>query len=331
MSNDIKITMNDIYQMYNNDVTCLDKFRIQSIFDSVNNSDPKKEKNNYLDTIEYIKFNEELQKKGVSYSIIRKINDFVFSKFIKPNDISINKTDAFNIQRVEYNQPIKKKDNINQKKSSSEEDTTILKSDNYVTFKEEERIILSCYTKWKKLYKNSNFDKFFYAKLYDIIKELNCEIDNKSFNKAKYSSKQEQTFDEVIAILSVECQLNSNSVSKNKKYYGMFQLGETGLKGIKQYVDRHPNDPDIKKVNPEIDLKNDYIKLSPIEQLDYMKVYLKYAKEASRVEGKKITPAQLWTLIKLPEGRLKPSDVQSKDKIINDTIIVRNSKAELFM
>ena len=178
----------------------------------------------------------------------------------------------------------------------------------------EQREIISSkmHTKWSSKFKNSNLDKKFYTKLYDVIKKINCSIDDKDFKSDKYSSKMEQTMDEVIAVLAGESKLNSKA--KNYIYRGIFQLDSNSLTTVKAMAKKY----NINGVKQNISLAG-FANLSGAEQLDYLIGHVAFGKLCSNIkEYEKITPQQLWAMIKLPSKGQKDSLLtQQKARAIN--------------
>lgn len=162
---------------------------------------------------------------------------------------------------------------------------------------EKETIVFNMYSKWSKIFKNSPLGKDFYNKLYDVIKTMNCTIDDSNFDSNMYSSKTEQTMDEVIAIFAGEAKLNPKA--KNGQYRGLFQLAAPGLKDLQKWAAKNPDVPGMNNIR-NINI-NQFAALSGCAQLDYLVAYIGKAKEYSKIpENQSITPGQLWAMIKYP-------------------------------
>ena len=177
---------------------------------------------------------------------------------------------------------------------------------------QKEQIVSKMHEKWSAKYKNSNLGKQFYAKLYDFIKQINCEIDDKDFDPKHYSSKEEQTMDEVIAVIAGESSLNSKA--RYYIYRGIFQLDSDSLKTVKAVA----KDKKLPGVDQKITLSG-FANLSGEKQLDYLVAHVAYGRMRSGIsEKEKISPQQLWAMIKKPKYGQKQSDLtQEKSKAIN--------------
>ena len=174
------------------------------------------------------------------------------------------------------------------------------------------------YQKWSTR-SNTNLDKSFYEKLYDIIKKLKCSIDEKDFDTDKYHSTIEQTMDEVIAIFEVEAGLNSRT--KNGIYNGIFQLDEKSLKTIQQFSDKYKIDNVDKKISIE-----QFRELSGDKQLDYLVGHIAYAlKSGNFSKDNNLTPEKLWAMIKMPnKWKNNETLITNKKNIIKSTL--KNAK-----
>lgn len=177
---------------------------------------------------------------------------------------------------------------------------------------QKEQIVSKMHEKWSAKYKNSNLGKQFYAKLYEVIKQINCEIDDKDFDPKHYSSKEEQTMDEVIAVIAGESSLNSKA--RYYIYRGIFQLDSDSLKTVKAIA----KDKKLPGVDQKITLSG-FANLSGEKQLDYLVAHVAYGRMRSGIsEKEKISPQQLWAMIKKPKYGQKHSDLtQEKSKAIN--------------
>ena len=184
---------------------------------------------------------------------------------------------------------------------------------------QQEKIVSDMYEKWSGIFKNSPLDKDFFDKLYNVIKELNCEIKDSDYNPAYYESKTEQTMDEVIAIMAGESKLNPKS--KNGQYRGLFQLAAPGLKDLKKWAAKNKDFFGMKNIK-DINI-NEFAMLSGAEQLDYLVAYIGKAKEYSRIQkNASITPGQLWAMIKYPfKGQQNSSITAQKSKAIKKVFI----------
>lgn len=264
---------------------------------------------NKLDNTEYSLFNKEWQAHEKSLKA-------------KNNSIFVAKQDAIKSYR-----PVNTTGKIIKKTSKA------------LTKKE---IVAGLYNKWQKKFPKSPLKQDFYNKLYDLIKKLNCTIKDKDFKPEKYSSKEEQTMDEVIAIFAGEAQLDTKSIKdaydKDAKtgaktkitYYGLFQLAEDGLSDIKKLataqtgsalskrlINEGVKREDLKNINKELKI-SEFVKLSGTQQLDYLLAYMTNSKSYSNLAGKNITPAQFWTMIKLPFQGQNENEVSKKGKAIEN-------------
>lgn len=206
-----------------------------------------------------------------------------------------------------------------------------------------QEIINGLANKWSKKFPQSPLKQDFYNKLYDVaIKKMNCMIADEDFRPDLYDSKEEQTMDEVIAVLAGESQLNPESIKvaydKNPKtgkvkqiiYYGLFQMNEQSLSDAKALVETSSGvslqrrlakegikQKDLQKINPNLEISK-FVKLSGIEQLDYLLAHITNSKCYSKLAGKKITPAQFWTMIKLPFQGQNSKEVSTKSRAIEN-------------
>ncbi len=160
-----------------------------------------------------------------------------------------------------------------------------------------EKIISNMYAKWSGKFKNSPLGRDFYSKLYNTIKILNCSIKDSDFKKDIYSSKEEQTMDEFIAIFAGESQLNP--ATRKNIYRGLFQLAKDGLTDLKIWASKNQDVPGMKNIK-NINIEQ-FGRLSGPEQLDYLVAYIGKAKEYSKIpKNQSITPGQVWAMIKNP-------------------------------
>ena len=179
---------------------------------------------------------------------------------------------------------------------------------------EQEKIVSDMYAKWSGIFKDSPLDKEFYDKLYNVIKVLNCSINDSDYNPGYYASKTEQTMDEVIAIMAGEARLNPKA--KNGQYRGLFQLATPGLTDLKKWAAKNQDVFGMENIK-DINIK-EFAMLSGAEQLDYLIAYIGKAKEYSHIsKNASITPGQLWAMIKYPfKGQQNSSITAQKNKAI---------------
>ena len=181
-------------------------------------------------------------------------------------------------------------------------------------------IVDNMYKKWKGSFVNSNLGRDFYEKLYDVIDILHCEIDKKDFKAENYNgSIKAQTMDEVIAILACESSLNSKS--RNYIYRGIFQLDENSLKTVKFFAKKY----NISGIKQNIGIEG-FAKISGAEQLNYLIAHVAFGREASGLsQDEKITPSQLWAIIKKPKyGQKGGTLAQQKASAINKVFKVNS-------
>lgn len=234
---------------------------------------------------------------------------------------------------------VAQRDAIKSYRPVNETGKVIKKAPKALTKKE---IVAGLSNKWQKKFPNSPLKQDFYDKLYDLIKKLNCTIKDKDFKPEEYSSKEEQTMDEVIAIFAGEAQLDPKSTkiayTKDSKtgakkqitYYGLFQLAEDGLTDVKNLATapadsalskRVTNEgikkEDLKNINKELKI-SEFVKLSGTQQLDYLLGYMTNSKCYSKLAGKSITPEQFWTMVKLPFQGQNTKEVAKKDQAIEN-------------
>jgi len=186
-------------------------------------------------------------------------------------------------------------------------------------------IVNGMYEKWSKKFNNSPLTKEFYSKLYDVIKTLNCSVSDIDYDKSVYKSKTEQTMDQVIAILAGESKLNPKA--KDGKYHGLFQLKTPGLIDIKRYAVKHPEVPGMKNINQNANIK-DFWNMPGEAQLDYLVAHINNAKIYSKIKSnEKITPAQMWAMIKFPfEGKASSDTTAQKANAIK--AVFKNSNIQ---
>lgn len=208
-------------------------------------------------------------------------------------------------------------DNTNNKiASKTKENRDLTAKLNINPIKQE--IVSKMHQKWSSKYKNSNLNQEFYSKLYDFIKQINCEVDDKDFDRKHYSSKEEQTMDEVIAVIAGESSLNSKA--KYYTYRGIFQLDSDSLNTVKFVA----KDKKLPGVNQNITLSG-FAKLSGEKQLDYLAAHIAYGRMSSGLsEKEKISPQQLWAMIKKPKHGQKHSDLTQQKSIAINRIFNKN-------
>ncbi len=186
-------------------------------------------------------------------------------------------------------------------------------------------IVNGMYAKWSKIFTNSPLTREFYSKLYDVVKVLNCSISDSEYDSSVYKSKDEQTMDQVIAILAGESKLNPKA--KDGKYHGLFQLKTPGLIDIKRYAVKHPEVPGMKNINQNANIK-DFWNMPGEAQLDYLVAHINNAKIYSKIKSnEKITPAQMWAMIKFPfEGKASSDTTAQKANAIK--AVFKNSNIQ---
>ncbi len=174
--------------------------------------------------------------------------------------------------------------------------------------------------KWCSVFKNSPLKAEFFAKLLDVMETLNVKIDEADWDKEKYSSPEEQTMDEVIAIFAGEACLNPKTIGKVKgvsTFYGLFQLSKQGLGTVKQWAKEHPEVAGMKNIKQNMTLQA-FRSLKGEQQLDYLIAYIGASRDASNIdENEVLTPAKLWSMIKLPNlDENKPDKKARRDRTI---------------
>ena len=180
------------------------------------------------------------------------------------------------------------------------------------------------YEKWIDLFSISPLKQVFYEKLYDVIETLNVEIPESDWDRENYSSPKEQAMDEVIAIFAGESQLNPRC--KNGIYNGLFQLANPGLTEAKRWAEKNPDVPGMKNISKGMTITR-FRNSSGELQLDYLVAYIGKCKEYSKIgKDEKITPGQLWAMIKYPfKGKNNKLIQQKTDSISN---VFKNSNIE---
>ena len=196
------------------------------------------------------------------------------------------------------------------------------KAENNMLTKEE--ICSKMFKKWGSKFKNSPLTESFYLKLYDVIETLNVEIPESDWDRENYSSPKEQAMDEVIAIFAGESKLNPRS--KNGIYNGLFQLANAGLTEAKRWAKKNPDVQGMKNISNSMTITK-FRNSSGELQLDYLVAYIGKCKEYSKIgKDEKITPGQLWAMIKYPfKGKNNKLVQQKTDSISN---VFKNSNIE---
>lgn len=175
--------------------------------------------------------------------------------------------------------------------------------------------------KWNS-YFNTPLNLEFYKKLYDVIDDMKITISDREFDRKLYSSKKEQTFDQMIAILAGESQLDPHS--RKGPYNGLFHLGEDGLKDAKQWAKDNKDVKGMKGISSSINL-NSFRNLSGIKQLNYLIAYIGKSKEYSKIgKDAKITPAQAWVMIKSPFNGKDKNLIRAKNDSIKNVFKTSN-------
>ena len=207
-------------------------------------------------------------------------------------------------------------------KQEEAREAKIKKQEENVLTKEE--ICSKMFKKWSSKFKNSPLTESFYLKLYDVIDTLNVEIPESDWDRENYSSPKEQAMDEVIAIFAGESQLNPRS--KKGIYNGLFQLATPGLTEAKRWAKKNPEVPGMKNISDSMTI-NKFRNSSGELQLDYLVAYIGKCKEYSKIgKDEKITPGQLWAMIKYPfKGKNNKLVQQKTDSIAN---VFNNSKIQ---
>lgn len=178
--------------------------------------------------------------------------------------------------------------------------------------------------KWGKKFSASPLKGDFYEKVWVIMEELNIAVPEKSWNKERYASPEEQAFDEVIAIFAGEAGLVPSK--KNGIYHGLFQANADCLSTIKDYAKKHPDEKGMSNIRQDMTTAK-FLTLNGKDQLDYLIAFIKVTKgkDWSKIpEGESITPAQLWAMIKLPATGNNPKYINAKVKAINEIFKVNN-------
>lgn len=161
-----------------------------------------------------------------------------------------------------------------------------------------DEICKKMHAKWKSNFPNSPLNLDFYNKVYDMVDTLNVTIPDSEFDKEKYSSKIEQTVDQVIAIFAGEAQLNPKA--KKGRYNGLFQLATPGLVEAQKWAKKHNDVEGMNEINSNLTIEG-FRKLSGTKQISYLVAYIGKCKEYSKIgKNQTITPAQLWSMIKYP-------------------------------
>jgi hypothetical protein len=215
---------------------------------------------------------------------------------------------------IKSNPQISNQQNINQSAANTVSSSKI-KGD---TVTKKEYLVNKMHNKWSSAFRQSPLGKDFYSRLYDVIKEMHCSVRDCDFNRKNYSSKEEQTMDEVIAVLAGESSLNPKSSGADGKYRGLFQLDRPSLQTVKDAA----IDYKIPGINQKISL-NGFAKLPGVKQLDYLKCHIANARRKSGLsQTETITPGQLWAMIKKPKyGQEYSTLTAQKNKQINKTFI----------
>ena len=192
--------------------------------------------------------------------------------------------------------------------------------------------------KWRKIFVNSTLTDTFFQKLCDVMTTLKIKVPDSEWNKAKYSSPEEQALDEVIAIFAGEARLNPRTVGKVKgksMFYGLFQISQQGLTSAKHWAKEHPEIPGMKNIKQNMTLSA-FRNLKGEEQLDYLVAYIGASRDASNIsQDEELSPAKLWSMIKLPnldennpakKARRERTIAQKQDSIDN---VFKNNKIPL--
>ena len=189
---------------------------------------------------------------------------------------------------------------------------------------EKAEVCKKMYEKWSAKFSKSPLKQDFYEKLYDVIETLNVEIPESDWDRENYSSPKEQAMDEVIAIFAGESQLNPRC--KNGIYNGLFQLANPGLTEAKRWAEKNPDVPGMKNISKGMTITR-FRNSSGELQLDYLVAYIGKCKEYSKIgKDEKITPGQLWAMIKYPfKGKNNKLIQQKTDSISN---VFKNSNIE---
>ena len=113
-----------------------------------------------------------------------------------------------------------------------------------------DEICKKMHAKWKSNFPNSPLNLDFYNKVYEMVDTLNVTISDSEFDKEKYSSKIEQTVDQVIAIFAGEAQLNPKA--KKGRYNGLFQLATPGLEEAQKWAKKHNDVEGMNEINSKL-------------------------------------------------------------------------------
>lgn len=282
-----------------------ERAQLKSIFILADKSVYKENEKGYndgeLDFFEQSFFKEKVKE------LFPKIKDKIGEFFVEINNTNLK--DRIPPAQADATR-VKKPENIDIENSARNAKANINKQE----------IIMKLSAKWSKIFSKSPLKLDFYEKLYDIIDTLHCSIKESNFNAAKYSSLKEQTMDEVIAIFAGEAQLNPKCV--NRIYYGLFQLGASGLQSAKSWAKRNSEIREIKNITNNITISQ-FGQLSGSKQLDYLVAYIGQCKEYSHIaKDESITPAQLWSMIKYPskgkDARLTKAKSDSIKRVFNN-------------
>lgn len=189
---------------------------------------------------------------------------------------------------------------------------------------EKAEVCKKMYEKWSAKFSKSPLKQDFYEKLYDVIETLNVKIPESEWDRENYSSPKEQAMDEVIAIFAGESKLNPRSQSGI--YNGLFQLANAGLTEAKRWAEKNPDVPGMKNISKGMTITR-FRNSSGELQLDYLVAYIGKCKEYSKIgKDEKITPGQLWAMIKYPfKGKNNKLIQQKTDSISN---VFKNSNIE---
>ena len=245
---------------------------------------------------------QETTIKGVKYYYNKYINAFLeFPQ--KLQEISTEITDALRVKKEYY-------PDIKIEKPTIEDSAE----------KTKEEIVSKMYKKWSGVFKKSPLKESFYSKLYDVIKTMHCSVSDDKFNSSEYSSKEEQTMDEVIAIFAGEAQLNPKCV--NGPYNGLFQLGKPGLTEAKAWAAKHKNIPGMNNVKEDMTI-SEFLNISGEDQLDYLVAYIGKCREYSKLSpDEEISPGQVWAMIKYPfKGKSNSNITAQKNNAIKKVFI----------
>ena len=182
--------------------------------------------------------------------------------------------------------------------------------------KNKEELCGMMHKKWSSKFKNSPLKESFYLKLYDVIETLNVEIPESDWDRDNYSSPEEQAMDEVIAIFAGESKLNPKA--KNSIYNGIFQMAAPGLIDAKKWAKKNPDVSGMNNISGSMTITK-FRNSSGELQLDYLVAYIGKSKEYSKIgKDEKITPGQLWAMIKYPfKGKNNKLVQQKTDSIAN--------------